>query len=52
MSKQTQVYLVGARIDNKDLASFAPAGGLGVFNGSVLPGQSITSFTVGVKHSF
>jgi predicted porin len=52
MSKQTQVYLVGARIDNKDLASFAPAGGLGVFNGAVLPGQSVTSFTVGVKHSF
>jgi predicted porin len=52
MSKQTQVYLVGARIDNKDLASFAPAGGLGVFNGAVLPGQSVTSFTLGVKHSF
>jgi predicted porin len=52
LSKQTQVYLVGARINNKDLASFAPAGALGVYNNGVLPGQNITSFTVGVKHSF
>lgn len=52
LSKQTQVYLVGARINNKDLASFAPAGGLGVFNGAIQPGQNATSFTVGVKHSF
>jgi predicted porin len=52
MSKQTQVYGVLAFIDNKDLASYAPAGGLGVFGGGVSPGQNITSFTVGIKHSF
>jgi predicted porin len=52
MSKQTQVYLVGAYIQNKDLASYSPAGGLGVFNGAVAPGQDVTSVTIGVKHSF
>ena len=52
MSKQTQVYGVAAYIKNKDFASYAPAGGLGVYNGSVSPGQDITSFTVGIKHSF
>jgi predicted porin len=52
MSKQTQVYGVAAYIKNKDFASYAPAGGLGVYNGAVSPGQDITSFTVGIKHSF
>jgi predicted porin len=52
MSKQTQVYGVAAYIDNKDLASYAPAGGLGVFGGGVSPGQNIFSVTVGIKHSF
>jgi predicted porin len=52
LSKQTQVYLVGARINNKDLAAFSPAGALGVYNQGVQNGQNVTSFTVGVKHSF
>lgn len=53
MSKQTQVYLVGAVIQNKDAASYGPAGALGVYGGgTVAPGANISSFTVGVKHSF
>jgi predicted porin len=52
LSKQTQVYGVVAYIDNKDLASYSPAGGLGVFGGAVSPGQNIFSGTVGIKHSF
>jgi predicted porin len=50
MSKQTQVYLVGAFLNNDDFAQYANPDALGSPNDNV--GVATTSVTVGIKHSF
>lgn len=50
MSKQTQVYVVGAYLNNKDLARYRTSG-IGNPNMGT-PGADFTSVGVGIKHSF
>ncbi|HXV08156.1 MAG TPA: porin [Burkholderiales bacterium] len=51
MSKQTQAYVVGAWVDNGDLASYvATAGGISTNNNA--PGADHLTISVGLKHSF
>jgi predicted porin len=49
MSKQTQAYVMGTIVRNKDLASYALAG---ASTNSTAPGADHTAITVGLKHSF
>jgi len=51
MSKQTQLYVVGSWLDNKDFGTYGTAG---ISNASNLrtPGASVWGLGVGVKHSF
>jgi predicted porin len=51
MSKQTQVYVVGSYIDNKDFANYGTAG---ISNSAQFknPGVAVWGLGVGIKHSF
>jgi predicted porin len=51
MSKQTQVYVVGSYIDNKDFANYGTAG---ISNSAQFknPGAAVWGLGVGIKHSF
>jgi predicted porin len=49
MSKQTQAYVVGTVVDNKDLASYTLAGAGAPH---LTPGSKQSAITIGLKHSF
>lgn len=49
LSKQTQAYVMGTWVSNKDLASYALAG---AGTNNVSPGADHTAVTIGLKHSF
>jgi len=49
MSKQTQAYVMGTIVRNKDLASYGLAG---ANTNSTAPGADHTAITIGLKHSF
>jgi len=49
LSKQSQAYIMGTLVRNKDLASYALAG---AGTNNTAPGADHTAITVGLKHSF
>jgi predicted porin len=51
LTKQTQAYVMGTWIDNKDLGLYGAAGGTNAGNLTNV-GATIWAATVGLKHTF